>query len=288
MKNSFVFYGSWWEAIKNLPRDVQGDVLTAIVEYGLSGETTGQLKPIAKAMLAMAKTQIDVNFQRYKNGCLGGSKNGVSNNPTGKKAERNPTKKLPKTYQKATKDLPNENENENDIISSPTNVVEDITPHPLTKGEDTCSDLEEKSEPGKEPDLSVENPTGPHPQLRGTPSPGKGKALDLSIVEPAFQPVVADWLSYKSERGQTYRQRGLESLYRRLVELSGGNADTARRIVEQSKANNWAGLFEIKTFTNDERTETRTGRNHQPPSPDELARAVAEGISRAHTRQEWE
>ncbi|MFS2941150.1 DUF6291 domain-containing protein [Bacteroides uniformis] len=59
MRNSFVFYSSWWEAIKNLPRDVQGDVLTAIIEYGLYGETTEQLKPIAKAMLAMAKHYID-------------------------------------------------------------------------------------------------------------------------------------------------------------------------------------------------------------------------------------
>ena len=68
MRTSFVFYDSWWEAIQNLPRDVQGDVLTAIIEYGLTGETTGQLKPIAKAMLAMAKTQIDVNNQRFENG----------------------------------------------------------------------------------------------------------------------------------------------------------------------------------------------------------------------------
>ena len=68
MRNSFVFYSSWWEAIKNLPRDVQGDVLTAIIEYGLYGETTEQLKPIAKAMLAMAKSQIDINNQRFENG----------------------------------------------------------------------------------------------------------------------------------------------------------------------------------------------------------------------------
>ena len=68
MRNSFVFYSSWWIAIRNLPRDVQGDVLTAIVEYGLSGETTEQLKPIAKAMLTMAKTQIDINNQRFENG----------------------------------------------------------------------------------------------------------------------------------------------------------------------------------------------------------------------------
>ena len=53
---SFVFYKTWWEAIKNLPRDVQGDVLTAIVEYGLNGETTEQLKPITKALLELVKT----------------------------------------------------------------------------------------------------------------------------------------------------------------------------------------------------------------------------------------
>lgn len=78
----------------------------------------------------------------------------------------------------------------------------------------------------------------------------KRKALDLSSVEPSFQPIVADWLSYKSERGQTYRQRGFDSLYARLLELSKGDADLARKIIQQSMANNWAGLFPLKT-TND-------------------------------------
>lgn len=64
MRTSFVFYGSWWEAIKNLPRDVQGDVLTAIIEYGLTGETTEQLKPIAKAIFIIAKGQIDLQGKR--------------------------------------------------------------------------------------------------------------------------------------------------------------------------------------------------------------------------------
>lgn len=73
MRSSFVFYDSWWIAIKNLPRDVQGDVLTAIIEYGLYGETTEQLKPIAKAMLAMAKHYID------RQGKPGGFKGANSN-----------------------------------------------------------------------------------------------------------------------------------------------------------------------------------------------------------------
>lgn len=112
---------------------------------------------------------------------------------------------------------------------------------------------------------------------------GKRKETDLSFVEPSLQPVMAEWLAYKSERGQTYRQQGLKACYSKLRELSNGEPDIARKIIRQSMANNWAGLFPLKT-TND---YGRSAKN-QPPSPDELARAVAEGISRAHTRQEWE
>lgn len=108
MRNSFVFYGSWWEAIKNLPRDVQGDVLTAIIEYGLYGETTGQLKPIAKAMLAMVKSQIDINNQRFENGKKGGRP----------KPEDNQTK---------TKQKPNDNLINNDNVNDNVNKKKEST-----------------------------------------------------------------------------------------------------------------------------------------------------------------
>ena len=74
----------------------------------------------------------------------------------------------------------------------------------------------------------------------------KKEAIDASFVEPAFQPIVADWLAYKSERGQTYRQKGFEACYERLLNLSGRDPAIARKIVGQSMANNWAGLFELK------------------------------------------
>lgn len=75
----------------------------------------------------------------------------------------------------------------------------------------------------------------------------KRKELDLSFVEPSFQPIMADWLAYKSERGQTYRQKGVEGCYSHLKNLSGNDLDVARKIVEQSIANNYAGLFALKT-----------------------------------------
>lgn len=51
--------------------------------------------------------------------------------------------------------------------------------------------------------------------------------------------------------------------------------------------NNW--LRKNQQYEQDQRIKNheRSTKN-QPPGPDELARAVAEGIYRAHTRQEWE
>lgn len=121
-----------------------------------------------------------------------------------------------------------------------------------------------------------------HPVGKNEKVARKRKELDLSSVEPSFQPIVADWLSYKSERGQTYQQKGVAAFYEKLQELSGGSPDMAHRIVRQSMANNWAGIFALKNM-NHERSTT-----NQPPEPGELARAVAEGIARANTRQEWE
>jgi hypothetical protein len=70
-RNGFVFYQSWWTAIVNLPRDIQGEVLTAIIEYGLYGETTDNLKPIARTVLELVKPQIDANNTKYENGKKG-------------------------------------------------------------------------------------------------------------------------------------------------------------------------------------------------------------------------
>lgn len=106
MREGFIFYASWMDAIKNLPRDIQGDVLTAIIEYGLYGETTDNLKPITKAMLSMVKPQIDANNQRYENGKKGGRPKVEAN--------QGETKQKPKNNQSETKQEPKEKEKEKD------------------------------------------------------------------------------------------------------------------------------------------------------------------------------
>lgn len=70
-RKSFVFYASWLDAVENLPKEMQGDALLAIVRYGARGEEAADMKPVAKAMLVMVKAQIDANNARYRAGMKG-------------------------------------------------------------------------------------------------------------------------------------------------------------------------------------------------------------------------
>lgn len=70
---------------------------------------------------------------------------------------------------------------------------------------------------------------------------------DLSFAEPAFQPILYEWLHYKKERKESYKsQKSMIACYKKLYNLSDGDANIAKLITEQSMASNYSGLFELK------------------------------------------
>lgn len=99
MRDSFVFYRSFYEAIRELPRDIQGEIYTAIMEYGLYGNETENLKPIARSIFMLVKPLMDANYSRYENGCKGGRPKGGKN--------QTETKRKPNRNQTETKRKPN-------------------------------------------------------------------------------------------------------------------------------------------------------------------------------------
>lgn len=106
MRESFIFYKSFYDAIKDLPRDIQGEIYTAIMEYSLYGNETDNLKPVARSIFTLIKPQIDVNNKRFQNGSKGGRPK-PNNNQT-------ETKEEPNQNQTKTKPKPNVNDNVND------------------------------------------------------------------------------------------------------------------------------------------------------------------------------
>ena len=60
-----------------------------------------------------------------------------------------------------------------------------------------------------------------------------------------------DWLEYKKAKGQTYKSdRSIKSFITKLRNLSNSDWFIAKQIVEESMANNWAGIFKLKNNEN--------------------------------------
>ena len=82
--------------------------------------------------------------------------------------------------------------------------------------------------------------------------PEHGNVEETATEEHAvtMEAVIRKWLEYKKEKRQAYKPRGLEAFKKRLMELSGGDPVIANAIVEQSMANNYAGVFPLKNNNN--------------------------------------
>lgn len=128
MRDSVVFYRSFWEAIKQLPEKERLESLTAILEYGLD-EIEPKSAGVASAMFLMAKPQIDANNRRYQNGTKGGRP--VTKPEPNNNLESNYNK--PSDNQTITKAKPKEKDNVND------NNKKTFTPPSVSDVSDYCT-----------------------------------------------------------------------------------------------------------------------------------------------------
>lgn len=120
-KESFVFYKSFYDAIKQIPEEYQLELYNAILGYSLEGEEPNNLSNIASAMFTLIKPNIDSSKRKYEaninNGKMGGrpKKDKTDDNPneTQEKSNQNPNK---------TQEKPNQNLNEDDDVNEDDNV----------------------------------------------------------------------------------------------------------------------------------------------------------------------
>ena len=107
MRDSFVFYRSFYEAIKLLPKKHQHICFQQLCEYALNDKPLEGLPGTVEAILKSFKPQVDANNRRYENGLKGGRPKG----------NQNETKQKPKHNQNETKPKRNDNDNVNDNVN---------------------------------------------------------------------------------------------------------------------------------------------------------------------------
>ena len=102
MRDSFIFYRSFYTAISELPKENQAEVYNAIIKYALDQEET-KLIGITRAIFSLIKPQLDANYKKYENGKQKKSKTEAKDKQKGSKTETNVN----------VNDNVNENENDN-------------------------------------------------------------------------------------------------------------------------------------------------------------------------------
>lgn len=115
MRNSFVFYKSFYESIKELAPKEQAQIYNAIFEYQFYGNEI-ELKGVCKSIFTLILPQLDANNKRYENGKKGGRPKG----------NQNETEEKPKGNQNETKVEANENDNVNVNDNDNVNVNVDV------------------------------------------------------------------------------------------------------------------------------------------------------------------
>ena len=119
MRDSLVFYRSFYEAVKDLPAEEFKEAVSAIMEYGLNDEEQAP-SGAAKVFLIMAKPLIDANNKKHENGKKGaefGKLGGRPKKETPRKPQENP---------KETPKKPQENPNRTPNVNVDVNVNENI------------------------------------------------------------------------------------------------------------------------------------------------------------------
>lgn len=120
MRESFVFYRSFYDAISHLPPDIQNEVYNAIFRYSFYGEDP-EIDGTAKAIFTLIKPNIDAATQRYAASVENGKKGGApKGNQNAKKQPKNnlkqPNNNLTETQEKPNNNL-NDNVNDNDNVN---------------------------------------------------------------------------------------------------------------------------------------------------------------------------
>ena len=126
MRDSYVFYRSFAEAIESLPAETYKAVMVALNKYAMDG-VVPELAGIEQTIFMLAKPQIDANNRKYENGKKGAAYGKGGGRPpqgapkqTPKEPQENHTGTPPEP-QETPRQTPNANENENENVNDNAN-----------------------------------------------------------------------------------------------------------------------------------------------------------------------
>lgn len=215
--NGFIFYKSFYEAIKKVPKEYQAEVYNAIFEYAFTGLEVEGLSNVAQAMFILIKPNID-SFLKKHNASV----------ENGKKGGRPPKNKNLKKTQQKPKENPNKTQEK-----PKQNLVKTY-------------DKEEDKEKDKEEDIDKEKDKEKiNKKEKKSPSADLEKIIRDNFSDNEVIDCVKEFIKMRKAIKKPLTQRGLELMIKKLYGFT-TNIDEQIEILNNSIMNNWQGIYPLK------------------------------------------
>ena len=261
MNESFIFYRSFAEAVKRVPKGQREELYEAIINYALNNEEYTGDNFIAKMVLDFVKPQIKANEERRINGSKGGrpKKNPTGDtdeNPTGDTGKKpmvieNAETKKPMVIENAETKKPNVNDNvnvecinDNDNVDKEKNNINVIQKEKETKKE-TTKELERKF---------------------------KQALLEFGVSEP----LADEWMSIRKMKGR----RNSEFALKTIVNEANKAGISLQEAVEFSAKRQYSGF--MASWYIKELNEQRNNRGGGGFMSDAEAQAICDAGMKLH------
>ena len=214
MRDSFIFYGSFYEAIADLPDEERLKCYDIICEYALNNkipEATG----IAKSIFTLVKPNIDASIKRRKNGAKGGK-----GNKKDKYTSIEIGSTLPKYFQNTSDNFGSDKEREREV------------------------DVEREVEKEVDADREEEREKDKRTSHRETQDQMLTRLIEDKNIGTAMEDKIREWLAYKAERRESYKEQGLKTLLSKIMKSVHDHGEMATMdAIDTSMASGWKGLF---------------------------------------------
>ena len=236
-RQSFTFYLSFYKSIKELKNRDRLAIYDAIVEYSLLGKEPYGLSPITQLVWNLVVPILSKSRTNFLNACK----------------TPHPTKQQASEVQKEEPLAPSEEVSDkgSEMVSTDTDTETDTK---TNTDKDTNRDTNTNTE-SVAGIQSQEQTAEPSPKQRSgkrrdsQPSKSARELMDEylpKIRSDAMRTAIGEWFEYKQERGEAYRTlRSMQLFCVKLKELADGNEYRAQKILQNSMANNWSGIFPL-------------------------------------------
>ena len=218
-KKSFVLYCDYKKHFALLPAEDQGRLLMAIFDYVETGAEPA-LEALPMMAFSFIRAQLERDMQKYKDTCErraeAGRRSGEARRAKAEQNEQSGTKRT-------------------DTDNGTDNVTDNGTENDTDNGTDNVTDTDINNNRGNSPELPGKKETA-HTLFK--------RLLPDYVLSPDLQAKMAEWVTYKTERKESYKEQGMKSLLRQVENNSLKYGDQAVcNLIDDSMASNWAGII---------------------------------------------